>query len=370
MARHWPFDSCFLINAAGVPMLPTHFVTRFRFCAFATILALSASTIGAAQSLCDVIAEAERAAASRSPGTGQWTSAGPIVAGPLELHETVGTIVEYVRSSYRISAPLSDALARIASYGTGWAANLSRFGQGATGLRMIDSDQGTAHCQVLLFFDVAPDGSARLVDDPPGVEPGQLCSNRSGHAGEVLGTPTFVATDEKLPATDIVKSLTPWQGDTWQRSCSIHLRFRDAFGVADRACRGVDCEKIEADVLRLVERLDRRTPQVSNEPPFERKTFDRMKALAVHLRGFLDMLPRDRPSQFQTSLIEFRDDVLVPFVFDGKTYLARIGHAGFHSLITSNYLFNAYQLVDDHLDLVAEFYVDKGRGRLLSATVE
>jgi hypothetical protein len=102
------------------------------------------------------------------------------------------------------------------------------------------------------------------------------------------------------------------------------LRFRDEFGVADRACRGVDCEKIEADVLRLVERLDRRTPQVSNEPPFERKTFDRMKALAVHLRGFLDMLPRDRPSQFQTSLIEFRDDVLVPFVFDGKTYLARL----------------------------------------------
>lgn len=334
------------------------------------VAALSAPTIGSAQGLCDVVAEAERTAASRSPGTGQWRSAGPVVTGPLELHETVGTIVDHVRSSYRISAPLSDALARIASYGTGWAANLSRFGQRTTGLHMIDSDQGTAHCQVLLFFAVTPDGSARLAADPPGVEPGQLCSNKSGRAGEVLGTPTFIVTDEKVPDNDIVESLTPWRGDAWQQSCRIHFRFSDTFGVADRACRGVDCEKIEAEVLRLVERVDHKAPPASNDPPFDRKAFERMKAQAVYLRGFLDMLPRDKPSQFYTSLVEFRDDVLLPFVFEGKTYLARIGHAAFHEFTSRDYLFNAYRLVDDHLKLVAEFYVDKARGRLLSATVE
>jgi hypothetical protein len=95
-----------------------------------------------------------------------------------------------------------------------------------------------------------------------------------------------------------------------------------------------------------------------------------MKTLAAYLRGFLDMLPRDKPSLFQKSLTEFRDDVLLPFVFDGETYLARIGHAAFHELMSADYLFNAYRLVDIHLQLVAEFYVGKARGRLLSATVE
>jgi hypothetical protein len=95
-----------------------------------------------------------------------------------------------------------------------------------------------------------------------------------------------------------------------------------------------------------------------------------MKALAVHLRSFLHMLPRDRPSQFQTSVTDFRDDVLLPLVFEGETYLARVGHAAFHEFTSADYLFNAYRLVDDHLELVAEFYIGKGRGRLLSTTVE
>jgi hypothetical protein len=339
-------------------------------CALVTAFALTVPNPGAAQNLCDVVAEAERTATSHSSGTGPWRSSSPIATGPLELRETVGTIVEHVRRRYHLSASLSDALARIASYGTGLAANLSRFGQDTIGLHMIDSDQGTAHCQVLLFFDVASDGNAQLVADPPGVDPGQLCSTKSGRAGEVLGTPAFIVTDERVPGNDIVTSVTPWQRNAWQTTCRIHFKFSDSFGVADRACSGVDCEKIEAEVLRLVERVDHKTPPAANEPPFDRETFERMKAQAVYLRGFLDMLPRDKPSQFSTSLVEFRDDVLLPFVFEGKTYLARIGHAAFHALTSRDYLFNAYQLVDDHLELVAEFYVDKARGRLLRATVE
>ena len=43
---------------------------------------------------------------------------------------------------------------------------------------------------------------------------------------------------------------------------------------------------------------------------------------------------------------------------------------GLRSLMTSDYLFNAYQLSGDRLEVVAAFYVSKVRGRLLSATVE
>jgi hypothetical protein len=132
----------------------------------------------------------------------------------------------------------------------------------------------------------------------------------------------------------------------------------------------VDCEKIEPEVLRMVERVDRKVPPAAHDPPFSHETFERMKTLAADLRGFLDMLPRDRPVRFQTSVIEFRDDVLLPLVFEGQTYLARVGHAALHEFTSADYLFNAYRLVDNHLELVAEFYVGKARGRLLSATVE
>ena len=95
-----------------------------------------------------------------------------------------------------------------------------------------------------------------------------------------------------------------------------------------------------------------------------------MKAAAGYLHGWLE-IPADGNSRpFGASLIEFRDDVLVPFVFEGKIYLARIGHTGLRSLMTSDYLFNAYQLSGDRLEVVAAFYVSKVRGRLLSATVE
>jgi hypothetical protein len=96
-------------------------VTPSSFCALALVFALAAPNLGAAQSLCDGVAEAERTAAARSSGTGQWRPGGSIVTGPLELHETVGTIVEHVRSRYRVAPSLSDALARIASFGTGGA---------------------------------------------------------------------------------------------------------------------------------------------------------------------------------------------------------------------------------------------------------
>jgi hypothetical protein len=291
--------------------------------------------------------------------------------GAVELHGDMGTVVAWMRSSYRVSPPLSDALNRVASYGTGWATDLYRFGRGKSGLRMIESSQGTAHCQVFVFFDVAPDGSARLVDAPPGTRPGQLCAGTSGNAGEVAGVPTFVVEDQKLPANNIVVSLTPWQQDGWQRTCRIDFRFSAVYRVDERACQGVDCDRIESEVLRQVDRVDRKAPEETNNPRVDRAAFDRMKALAPdHASKFLPGFPRDKPSLFSSSFLEFGDATFVPIVVDGETYLGQIGHGAFWRTTTPDYLFAAYRLADGRLEPVAAFYIGKARGALLGVTTE
>jgi hypothetical protein len=347
--------------------------------AFAALFALVAPAIASAQSACTLIAQKALAGDLHSSSLAGWPflkgvaerSEGLVAIGVSEFSGTVGTVEEHVRRSYQISPQLSDAFAQIASYGTGWAADLSRFGETKSGLRMVQSAQGTAYCQVFVFFDVAADGSAQAIADPPGAQPGRLCSTTSGSAIEVLGTPTFMVEDRKLPEDNVVVALTPWQRGSWQRTCRIAFKFSHVFRAADRSCRGVDCPRIEAEVLRQVERLDRQEPPSSSEPPVEREKVEKMTALAKdYAERFLPSLPRDTAKLFESSFIEFRDPAFVPFVFESETYLAQIGHGVYRYVTSPDYLFAAYRLAEDRLEPVASFYVRKERDRLLSATVD
>ncbi|HYD04234.1 MAG TPA: hypothetical protein VEC60_00830 [Reyranella sp.] len=339
-------------------------------------LVLAGPSLSAAQSQCELVAERAQVADLRSAVGSRWSfldalSAVPGVAavGNAESHGTVGSVEAYARATYRISPPLSAAFAKVASYGTGWSADLYRFGEGASSLRMVESSQGTAHCQVLIFFDVAADGSAHAIAAPPSAD--GLCSTVAGRAGEIDGTPTFIVEDQRLPEIDVAISLTAWQRGAWQRTCRIGFKFKAVFRVDDRSCHGVDCDRIETEVLRQVERVDRKAPEETNDPRVDRAAFNRMKALATdYASKFLPGLPRDKPSLFYSSFLEFRDATFVPIVVDAETYLGQIGHGAFGWRTAADYLFAAYRLENNRLEPVAAFYVSKVRGELLDVAVE
>jgi hypothetical protein len=274
------------------------------------------------------------------------------------------SLKDAVPASFQPSPALRKALAGLAG-GRDYL-SLRHFGQGALHSAMMAGD-GSANCQSFVFFQVAPDGRAELIEQPPVIVNGQdgklmFCTGFGVHSyvGEAGGEPAFIVDIDRDQDEEI--RITPWRDGAWQKECSVAVHYDATFTVDERYCQGVDCEAFGAWAREIVMRYDK-NPEIAAQLP---KPDDRYTPL-LSGQAELPTFGKSSPSQQ-----DFADEPTVAWelVHDDKHYIARIGHGGIGWRKYPDYVLALYRPDGDKLVPVAGIRIAKSRGKPLSVTVK
>jgi hypothetical protein len=101
-------------------------------------------------------------------------------------------------------------------------------------------DEGTLHCQTLVFARSGPRDAVRLVDAPASAGE-ELCWMTNGDLATLDGRPAFVVHDFVSgigPDDHII--VTPWTGTRWGEACETDLHFDTTITLTERYCDDKD----------------------------------------------------------------------------------------------------------------------------------
>jgi len=269
---------------------------------------------------------------------------------------------EVLPGNFRPSPKLRSELAKLA--GISDVLDLRHTGHG--GLHAAFTSEGSANCQGYVFFQLATDGGADLVADPPIIVNGRdgklmFCTGFGVDSaiGEMAGVPAFIA--EIGQDQDEEVRFTPWHDGAWQQECRVAVRFAAEFTVDESYCQGVDCNALSAWVREVVMRYDKNPgiteqllkPDAKYLPllsgPAELPTFGQS---SLSLQGF-----GDRPS------------MAWEVVRDDKHYVARLGHGQIGWREYPDYVLALYRPKGDELEPVAGFHIDKSLGKPVEVNI-
>ena len=126
-----------------------------------------------------------------------------------------------------------------------------------TALSMVSAIAGSLDCLQYQFFELKPDGTLRMLSDPP--LPADLCEHdgKSGGLATVLGQPAFIEYGSLDRSNmDSLLVVTPWKGKDWGRSCPVSIRFKYRYDVTMLYCGAT--KKICDSARRLAPEVKRR----------------------------------------------------------------------------------------------------------------
>jgi hypothetical protein len=313
----------------------------------ALAIALAAPCVYA-QQICQPVADAIR--------TGTTTGTSAIAVAPAE-RLTRKEAIDRAQGALKASPRLVQALTALMRFSDG--ADFYHFGQSA--LRGVITVEGSAGCQFFTFFVTRPDGSSDLVE-PPAVlrdrPEGSMmpCSGAGSLAriGEIGSMPAFIV--ENGSDQDEQTTVTPWQDGAWKKACTVSAHYSATFTVTDTSCKGVDCPKLGAFARDLVMRFDRDPTSLPPAP-----TFHPELAGQAALPVFHEVIDHETFAE---------EAVATPVTFEGRNYLARIGHRAIGWRRFPDYLFGLYREAGDTVEPVAGIVVEKKRDKPVEVIVK
>ena len=326
----------------------------------AAAMALLWAGAAQAQELCQTVADRLSNAPALAASDDAWRSPAAVLAGLPDpvLHLDAGKrlsqqeALDFLTGDLHATSRLIAAVKSLSD--SSKQVKLQRFGQSA--LYVAIAEEGTASCQSFVFFTAAG-RQADLTDAPPIVrdrpEGDLICSGfgRYALAGDVGRQPALFVEDGRDRHDDI--NITPWRDGRWQQACTIGVDFSARFAVKLRSCKELDCTRTGEQVRTLVTQYDK-----------DPKGFARNAAAEERFKSSLSG-PSELPSFGQpvdTPLTFGEESDVLRVSFDGKDYIARVGHGAIGWRRYPDYLFVLYRVAGDELDPIAAFQIAKTRG--------
>jgi hypothetical protein len=303
-----------------------------------------------AQDACHVMADQIRRDGGTDLGTGAAT-----------------TLKQAVPATFKPTPALESALSGLAGSG-GDPLKLRHTGHGA--LHAAFTNEGSANCQTYVFFELAPDGRADEVADPPIIINGRdgklmFCTGFGvwSAIGEMGRVPAFIARIGKDQDEEV--RLTPWRDHAWQQECRIAVRYAADFAVDEQYCKGVDCAVVGERARMLAMQFDKDPGSFAQLPKVDDKT---LALLSV---------PAELPTfgKDSRSLQGFGEEsVAFPVVLGGATYVARLGHGSIGWRRYPDYVLALYRPLHgsdgEALEPVAGIHIAKTRSKPVEVTVK
>ena len=105
-----------------------------------------------------------------------------------------------------------------------------------TDLYALSTVQGTLDCQTTVLVRATAGPSAKIIDGPSSGD-GEICWRTSESLGRAFGQPVHAVHDMVAPtAQTATLSLTPWNGASWGKTCTLELTFSAAYAPIERRC--------------------------------------------------------------------------------------------------------------------------------------
>ena len=190
----------------------------------------------------------------------------------------------------------------------------------------LSSIAGTAHCIYVMYFEVRNE-HATLATVPGGFDDGGACGVRRAY-GKVDHHPAFFQEAyDYTPRMSSTLTVATWEAGRLLPACRLTFSFAPAFGpktvnVHEESCSGPDCEALRRAAFRLAAAVQK-NPRA---------------ALAGQLASLPDSLksayeaagPSSGPGgagvAADPAAITDRQPLRLPYVSDGRLYLASLGH--------------------------------------------
>jgi hypothetical protein len=277
------------------------------------------------------------------------------------------TLNQALPGTLKPTPALAAALSKLTGSG-GDPLNLRHTGRGA--LHAAFTNEGSANCQTYVFFELAPDGRADEVADPPIVVNGSdgrliFCTGFGvwSAIGQMGGDPAFIARIGRDQDEEV--RLTPWRDHAWRQECRIAIHFAANFAVDEQYCKSIDCAMVGERARALVMQFDKDPGSFAQLPKVDNKS------LAL-LSGSAELPTFGKASP---SLQGFGEEsVAFSVVLDGATFIARLGHGAIGWRRYPDYVFALYRPVNrsdvDALEPVAGIHIAKTRTKPVEVTVK
>src|SRR5262245_17644094 len=194
--------------------------------------------------------------------------------------ESPRTLKQALPGTFKPSPALAAALSELAGSG-GDLLNLRHTGRGA--LHAAFTNAGSANCQNYVFFELAPDGRADEVTDPPIIVNGtdgrlMFCTGFGvwSAIGQLGGDPAFIAEIGRDQDEEV--RLTPWRDHAWQQECHIAVHFTADFAVDEQYCKGIDCAMVGERARALAMQFDKDPGAFAQLPKVDDKSLALLSA--------------------------------------------------------------------------------------------
>jgi hypothetical protein len=312
------------------------------------VLALAWASHASAQDACQAVADQIRRDSGPDFDTGSAKTLKQALPGP-----------------FKPTPALASALSQLAGSG-GDPLNLRHTGRGA--LHAAFTGAGSANCQNYVFFELAPDGRADEVADPPIIVNGTngrllFCTGFGvwSAIGQMGGDPAFIAWIGKDQDEEV--RLTPWRDHAWQQECRIAVHFAAEFAVDEQYCKGIDCAAVSERARALAMQFDKDPGSFAQLPKIDDKSLALLSASA-ELPTFGKASP---------SLQGFGEDsVAFSVVLGGTTFIGRLGHGAIGWRRYPDYVLALYLHGSDGdaLEPVAGIHIAKTRSKPVEVTVK
>jgi hypothetical protein len=277
------------------------------------------------------------------------------------------TLHQALPGTFKPTPALAAALSELAGNG-GDVLNLRHTGRGA--LHAAFTNAGSANCQSYVFFELAPDGRADEVADPPIIVNGtdgrlMFCTGFGvwSAIGQLGGDPAFIARIGRDQDEEV--RLTPWRDHAWQQECHIAVHYAADFAVDEQYCKGIDCARVGERARALAMQFDKDPGSFAQRPKVDEKSLALLSDSAA-----LPTFGKESPSLQGFS----EDSVAFSVVLDGVPFIARLGHGSIGWRRSPNYVFALYRPLTrsdaDALEPVAGLHIAKTRTKPVEVTVK
>ena len=221
-----------------------------------------------------------------------------------------------------------------------------------------------------MFFELAPDGRADEVADPPIIVNGTngrllFCTGFGvwSAIGQMGGDPAFIARIGSDQDEEV--RLTPWRDHAWQQECRFAVHFAADFAVDEQYCKGIDCAVVSERARALAMQFDKDPGSFAQLPKIDDKSLALLSASAE-----LPTFGKGSPS-----LQGFGEDsVAFSVVLGGTTFIGRLGHGAIGWRRYPDYVLALYRPLQrsdgDALEPVAGIHIAKTRTEPVEVTVK
>jgi hypothetical protein len=291
-----------------------------------------------------------------------WVSHDPGVLQARLLHAVPGRLAA-VLSRVELS-PGARLLTRVEETDTGYP-TLDLLWLPEARLGAVVSVQGTADCQLAVWFQADRAGVAHVVPSP------MLDQAPCGNAKLTLlrvGYDTYIALERSEGSFAVDVSMQQWLDGRWASPRRLRLRYDHGLALGQLRCNDRSCTRYAALVRRIARRYDAR-------PQGPRMMLDRLRPdERARARRLLRMAHADRKTALGTMplagdepMITFCSDASFVLVrVDGRLLLGRIGHGYLGWRRSGGWRIGLWDVRAGTPVPVASAVIRRPRGRLLA----